>query len=1101
MASAWFAGVAALVALALVTGGLAVVKRSREPQAEAAPVVLGTPAPSAFDLSLTPVTSPFVSRGEPVSVVLAADSGVDVSRVEVWQDGQLYFELDDASLVTDPTTGAVRFALDVVPMTAGGHVLLARAYDGAGEMAQSIPIALPVLDLPQDLGIANPTNTSGTAVFPAMRFSAAPGDTLTTIADRLGVDAASLAAADGTDDVSATLKAGVQVTGTVPAINSLKPPKSGTKVATDISVKLDGCAAVVTSATTGDLRIYGGAGMIALGDLPDGGELRLTSLPIGPTVLAAYSPSGASPMLPPSAPVTVTIPDTCGRDAWTGGAFITGGMLLTDDAVTKPYVYLALDKGRWQRVPAQDGQFLNGGSTNVSDLRQLVDLAHYDQVDLEVWSGATGELVASAQYCRNDTEHPEPGASSASGGECTPAGAAPSGAPGTTATKPITLTLAQGDNLTKSIDVTGDPTAMQEWQVTGPAKATFSTDAHDQGYGAVAYQFSLIPFSPGSAGLDQPGVFYQATSDVYGVTSVDPWSWHGALISDDQLDGVDNLSLNDELALGMLKQHIAQGSNLIDTVYVRAVAVGQVPNTSTYVSRGATSNTIELVMPTGLEGTWPQIENASISVRPGRDIMAITNGHAKLSKPDSPPDVVNVTTTCHAVVSYPDPTAYTMYPFSAPKWRTKEGVTYQAGAPRSPTDVMIQKPGGMSDLSQAKQIWPRDDVIYCLDSDASYKRLHAHDNDEPPSCGLGCVLSFVVYGAIQGFVVGGPYGALTGALIGLGVGLGAAIDPAFYDEVMAAWDKVASFYNQVFNVVWKVVDAVNPVCQSAKSLGSSANKFCNGVFRSVGDAALTYYTGVPPQLATSQQMQATQDGDLDAMITLALDEGLKKLGLSCATFTLSGGEAQAILATASASGAQVPDLSQVKNSQGEISGCAALSGVLTKTVRAASIARQAQIMEAITGVRSVPGLVIAPVTDERPTVVFSGTPVSAPGYAQTCPVVANAQITEGGTTFRLYPVHATAWLKYGKTNADGVRAADQWTGELQIPYERSTAYPNTPSKAVMETVPAAAGAAYLHVTLSAPCFDEPISIDVPKYTFFGNAAAFYLDPRPIVGFY
>lgn len=1090
--STWLAVTSVVVALALVVGGLVVVHNSRDRQETDSTVALGLQAPSAFDLSVTALTSPFVGRAQPVTVQLAAPAGVKVTRIELWDDGRPYYELDDTQVVREPTTGAVRFAIDVVPMTAGAHVLLARAYDDTGAMAQSLPLALPVLDLPQDL-------TAASAPLPAMRFNAAPGDTLAAIADRLGVDVASLVAADGTADPTAVLPRNVLVTGTVPPVTSVKVPDAVAGLATDLTVALDGCAAVVTSTSPTDLRIYGGGGMVALGDLSPGGELRLATLPVGPTVLVAYAPHDGA--LPPSHPVTVTIPDTCARDAWTGNAYITGGLLLTDDPITHPYAYIAVDKGTWQRLPAADGQFLNGAATSLSDLRSLIDLSHYDQIDLEVWSGDTGAVAASGQYCRKDGAHAEPGASSASGGECTPAAAAPSGAPGTSASKPITLSLSPAAHLVPSVNISGDPTAMESWQVTGPGAATFATDAATQGYGAVMYQFSLIPFGPGSSGLNPPGVFYQVRSDVYGAASVEPWSWHGALVTDEDLANVDNLSLTDELALSMLKQHIAQGANLIDTVYVRAVAVEQVPNTSQYVSRGATSNTIELTMPTGLEGSWPQIAKGSVTVTPGRDILAITNGYAKLAAGNNPADVRGVTTTCHEVAAYPDPHAFTMYPFGAPTWRTKDGVTYQAGSPRNPADAMVAKATGPSDLSQATMLWPRDDAIYCLDMDADVKRLHDHDNDEPPSCGLGCVLSFVVYGALQGFVVGGPYGALSGALMGLAVGLGSAMDPAFYGLVMDAWDKVAGFYNQVFNVVWEVVDAVNPVCHSAKALGDSAQQFCDGTFRAVGDAVLTYYTGAPPQLATSAQLQAAEDGNLNAVIMLALDTGLKKLGLSCETFAMSGAEVNAAFTAARNVGADAPDLSSVKDAQGNLSGCAALSGVLTTSVRAALVDRQAQIMQAITGIRSVPGLVLSPVSDERPVIVVSGTPTFAPGYAQTCPMVANTEITDGGTTFRMYPVHGTAWLKYGAMGADGVRGPDAWTGELPVPPERSTAYPTKPSAAVMETLPARAGAAYLHVTVSSPCFAQDLSVDVPKYTFFGNAAAFYLDGRPIVAYH
>ena len=54
-------------------------------------------------------------------------------------------------------------------------------------------------------------------------------------------------------------------------------------------------------------------------------------------------------------------------------------------------MYLAVDKGEWQRIPQEEGTYLNGASTTMADLRQYVSLATYDQLDLEVWSGTRGE--------------------------------------------------------------------------------------------------------------------------------------------------------------------------------------------------------------------------------------------------------------------------------------------------------------------------------------------------------------------------------------------------------------------------------------------------------------------------------------------------------------------------------------------------------------------------------------------------------------------------------------------------------------------------------------------------------------------------------------
>ena len=160
-----------------------------------------------------------------------------------------------------------------------------------------------------------------------------------------------LAAANGAVDPAEPLPSGTQIKGMVPPADELIKAVWDSPVDTDIKAVLDGCDVVVTSSTPGALRVYGGAGMVALGDLPQGGELRLTNLPIGPTILAAYAPEGADPKVPPSILITVTIPDECARDGWTGDAYITGGIMLADYSVSQSYVYLAVDKGKWQRIP------------------------------------------------------------------------------------------------------------------------------------------------------------------------------------------------------------------------------------------------------------------------------------------------------------------------------------------------------------------------------------------------------------------------------------------------------------------------------------------------------------------------------------------------------------------------------------------------------------------------------------------------------------------------------------------------------------------------------------------------------------------------------
>ncbi|MCW5954594.1 MAG: hypothetical protein KIT69_20270, partial [Propionibacteriaceae bacterium] len=424
-----------------------------------------------------------------------------------WQDDQLVYETGDLVGVSGSNTGQVRFALDLVPMTAGAHLAMARAYDTEGHMAQTKALAIPAMDAPEDLGEFQARDADGEGLWPGFRLSTAPGETLASIGDRLGIDPASLIAADGTTMTQVPLPLGTLVTGVVPPVERLKfPPTLSDDALSYLNAVVDDCDVVVTSELAADLRIYGGPGLVALGDLPAGGELRLTTLPVGPTMLVGYPPAAAESGVKPSFPITVTIPDSCARDGWTGDAYVTGGIMLTDFAIPRTYAYIAVDKGEWQRVPALEGSYLNASSTPVTDLRPYVNLGAYDQIDLEVWSGTRGEgPVATGHYCRAEASHRGPEGSSGSGGECTPKQPVVPGSPGASP-QLLSLSIAAA-----SIPGTGSKTSVSPfsetiWTSTPPAGIAFSatqTDPVDVRFttnaaqtgapGEVYYQFSYLP--------------------------------------------------------------------------------------------------------------------------------------------------------------------------------------------------------------------------------------------------------------------------------------------------------------------------------------------------------------------------------------------------------------------------------------------------------------------------------------------------------------------------------------------------------------------------------------------------------------------------------
>ncbi len=1082
-----------------------------------APAVLGERAPSAFTLDLQAASSPMVTRGQAVTLMLTGPADTELDRVEVWQDSRLVYELDDPGSVAGPASGQVRFAVDLVPMTAGGHLALARAYDTEGRLAQTAPLAIPTLDLAEDLGDFVAKNAVGEGIWPGFRLSSAPGESLASIGDRLGVDPSSLVSADGTTMPNAPLAFGTLVTGVIPPVDQLTfPPQLTDDDLSYLDVVVDGCDVVVTSELTTGLRIYGGPGLVALGDLPAGGELRIGTLPVGPTMLVGYPAGTDDPDAKPSFPVTVTIPDECARDGWTGEAYITGGLMLTDFSIPQPYAYIAVDKGSWQRVPVQEGTYLNGSSTALTDLRPYLDLTAYDQIDLEVWSGARGEgVVASGHFCRADATHQSSQGSSASAGECAPVGPVVPGAPGgaTSLTLTIDAGVAPGSGPTtttvpfsKSISLSTPPPGIAFYaQQRESVNVRFATNAVEAGApGDVYYQFSYLPLTAGSSGMNLPGIFHTERAAADGSAVLDPWDWHSAKVTPESLDEVDRLSLTDEVAWGIARQRLQEGRSLIDTVYVRAVTMTTTP-TGALVPAGAASASAVIEMPSLFTGEHPTIANPLLSLTPGRVLKA---DYAPATDRFSN-EATHSRAICHQVVRYPKPNIYQRYPGSW-SYRGPDGKTYAAvplGA--DPAKYPRIPDSGMSDLTMAKQAWPSADVVYCQDWDAANKREYAANKAARAvaECGVGCVISMIAFGAMQGFLLGGPYGALVGAFSGLAIGVASALDPNFYALVRQAWDAIASVYNAVFVQVWKVVDALNPLCQ-AMVASEKAKSVCDAGFHAVGAAVLYYYTGVPPSLPNSEESLAAAEGNLSALIQLALDQLLRNIGLSCDTFTLDGA-GMAILDKAAASqGGDSSDLDIAKNSEGNLSGCAAIANVFTKAVMSMDAQRQEQLMAAITGEPSVPGMLLAPIGNSQPMLGITA-PRTDPGAMKSslsCPFVANAEITEDGQTRRLLPLEGVLRAKPPQRSLTGKLSAQPWVTELVIPTSHAphsatngvTWWLEPASSNVREVVPAAAGAPYLHIAVDSPCFETTYLLDAPQYGADEKAqAGFFLDDRPI----
>lgn len=1102
------------------------------------PVVLGERAPSAFAFDMVAASSPFVTRGEPVSLILAAPGDVELDRVEVWQDSELVYELDDIESVAGPATGQVRFAMDLVPMTAGPHLALARAYDTHGNLAQSVPLAIPTLDREEDMGQFLARNAQGEGLWPSFHLTSAPGESLASIGNRLGIDPAALISADGTTMINAPLPRGTGVSGTLVPENKLKPMRQLTD--DDLSyldVAVDGCEAVVTSQLQTGLRVYGGAGMVALGDLPVGGELRLGTLPVGPTVLVGYPAGTSDPDAKPSFPITVTIPDACARDGWTGEAYISGGLMLTDYSVPQPYAYIAIDKGNWQRVPLQEGTYLSSSNTVVTDLRQYLNLTAYDQIDLEVWSGARGEgPQASGHFCRAAATAQSTHGGSGSKGECAPAKPpVVAGAPGAASSLTVSIGVAPapGSDAETAAHFNGYPLLSHPQGVaytatqTGPVKLRFVTDAKEKHVDgppqSVYYQFSYMPMTSASSGLNVPGVFATKRAEPDGSLEIDPWTWHSAKVTPESLDEVDDLSLNDEIAWGIARQRLLQGHDLIDTLYVRVVTT-TTSEAGNPVLAGATSDNVKITMTPAWTGDYPTISVPMMSLTPGRVVDADwAKAVDRFSK--------NATWSielCHDVVRYPEKDVYTLYnkEFTS-SYRGPDGKTYGW---ESATNLGTLKPGykripnsGYSDYNVAIGKWSSDKVLYCLDSNSPWMRQDAAERRAAEQkCGGWCILSFVVYGAVRGFLLGGPFGALIGAGVGLGLGLASAASSDFYQLFRGTWDMLAGAYNAVFDKVWTVIDYINPICQGLKKIADSkkVKEYCDTGFHTVGSIVVEGYTGMPTKILDSEQVFTEAEGNLSFLINQALDAGLGELGLSCADFTLDSDDSELVEVVANKLGLDPAKVKLAKDASGKVSGCAAIANLMTKAMMELAVERQGRVMQDITGVGRIPGLLLAPVGDTRPVLHFFAprTDDATKELPLNCPYVLNVELTPKGspTTLRLIPQEGMLEAPAARLSTKGKKESQAWNTEIVIPDPSPSAQdyyidstlnfrthgrvPVGPSN-VAESVPKQPGAPYLHAQLDSPCFDKTLVLDAPEFgknpTDPKAKAAFFADGRPI----
>ncbi|MEO8093909.1 MAG: hypothetical protein ABI632_03145 [Pseudolysinimonas sp.] len=1109
------------------------------------PIVLGEPMPTAFSLELSARSSPMLNRGQTLTLQVSSAPSSPIERLELWDDDHPYIVIDDPDLIPVDSVGQVTLSLDFTPVTAGGHVLFLRAVDASGNVAQSAPIGSPVLELPLDRGVsaADPD-----WLLPAdITLRSAPGDTFEKVAHRLGLEVADLRTFETLEDPTGILPTGTRISAPVPPDPFIDieswPQVPWVKGIT--AVEKD-CQIIVTSTMDKPVRLYAGAGNVAIGEVPAKGEKAFTEFPVGPVSITGLVIGETKPLKP----VSAVLPDECAKGGWTGDAVITGGLLVTETLLEKPYVYLSIDKGEWQRIPARDNETLSSGAVN--DLRQLVSLGTYDQLDLEVWSspdGVTASKVAAGQFCRADMTAQNLGASSQSGGECDPPGTAP-GTPGGGAVA-VGLHIVASVPAGSAVELgDGDPEDPDNtsWAV-GYGPVTLQTNAEEQGYSKVRYQFGYFPLSQSSPLLNPPGVFHYIDTGT-GPITIDPRKWQHSEIG---AEGPDQLALEDEIGLAIAQSHAAAGQGIVDDFYIRAIPIGT-STTNTPISLNVATGNVRMVLPSSFDGKWPTIEKPTISISPGVD------EHASWTSEYEDPATSNwnpaiqrwksgsVTGLCHEVISYPQPGVYTQYPLSAPHSRPKvqakvpgfgtdnkdfiTGVDYKG--PPKPGDVLVE-PGqkGYSDLDLAQARFDKK-YVYCMDAAAAGKRYTAAYDEAKKNakCGLGCVLTFVVYGTFLGLQAGGPVGAIFGGIAGLALGIMSAANPAFYKDLKEAWDAIAGVYNAVMDKVWDVVHAINPICQGIGAFDGEKDKaqnFCDGVFKTVGGAVIEYYTGLPPSLATSAELEAASDGELSAALQLIINEGLKQFGLSCKTFEIDSESAGEIAA-------ELAKSDTVLNAEGNASGCAFLASTLISTMRKALDERQNAIMGAVTGLPPIPGLKISPISDQQAYIAVQAPSSMGPsalaftGLGDTCPVIVNTTVSEGGTSYTFVPEHSSVRLLAGTPTAAGLADPTPfWYGAFVVGVMPQTTWSQQPDplynvkdpqnwylaqrysyfdrdNRLLTSAPTGPGTAYLHVAISSPCFTSDYVIEAQKYEkrvlgFLVTPGAFRNDARQAVGYW
>jgi hypothetical protein len=278
-----------------------------------------------------------VTVGAPLAVGADVISGAPLASVQLWAGGAVADEVAVAG------QRRVTENLEFTPREVGSHLLVLRVVDDAGRVAHAAPLRVraraPVAPLASSGGATGPAVNA-----PALRrvahtaALAGPGVTVATA----GCDA--------------TVRATPDARFAEVALFGLGPGDAGFKVLGY------GAGGVTVPLTAGENAVY------ALG----------------------FDEHGSAP----SDITMVRAPDECASKRWQGTVSLVEGVLRAPGQPSLAYLYLTVDGGQWQRVPAADQTFVRRDQHGQLDFGQhLPSLDGVKKIEIEAWTRQGGKAT------------------------------------------------------------------------------------------------------------------------------------------------------------------------------------------------------------------------------------------------------------------------------------------------------------------------------------------------------------------------------------------------------------------------------------------------------------------------------------------------------------------------------------------------------------------------------------------------------------------------------------------------------------------------------------------------------------------------------------